>query len=741
MDLAPLSNVPLAWFRRLPLRYRMSVPFLFLAFFGTFSLVWLAITSQNELIRKHEEERLFGYYRAFEHGLDLQGRWALSLATSIASDPDVTQRLALRDRMWLLQHFYPVYLQMKEEYGISQFLFEVPPDQALLRLHRLYEFGDSLGLYRQGSGEAMAQGKGVYGLEGGLTGYGIRGTAPVIHEGAVVGAVEIGLTFWTIFLQQLKNQFQIEASILIPGAQPGSFEAMAATLPGPILRSDVPYQRVFRRGSPELVLGDPSRKNLAILIGPIRDYKGVIVGLVELSVDRTATLKLIDDYWRIMLGLGILGMVLSVGATYLVAHYFTKPIARMVSFAHEIASGERLQKLDMRPSAEMGVLADALNDMIEALEESRQKIRDYTHNLEQMVHLRTRALRESEEKYRTMVENVPLVVYRLLGDGRFIFVNHVIEELLGVPVSDVLQDPGFWREKVVEDDRERIWPLMERCLNHGQELKAEYRIRHASGKLLYVLDHAMAVLDENGKVETVDGFVEDLSDRHQLQEQILQTEELRTLSEVSARLAHEIRNPLVAAGGFARRLLQTLGEDDPHRDKVRIIVSEVARLERILERTIAYLKPFEILFERASLNDMVRDALLFQEQFFRDLGLRVVTELDRGLPPIYLDQILFKRVLESLLRGLAAYAKSGGALHLQSYRDETAVHLDILVDSNKVDDDDIDHFFYPFISQYEESEVLDLPLAKMVIHKHSGLIDLRRQGARQLLMEISLPIS
>jgi PAS domain S-box-containing protein len=741
MDLVPLSSVPLAWFRRLPLRYRMSVPFLLLAFFGTFSLVWLAIGSQNELIREHEEERLFGFYRAFEHGLDLQGRWALSLATSIASDPDVTEKLAQRDRIWLLQHFYPVYLQMKEEYGISQFLFEVPPDRAFLRLHRLYEFGDSLGLYRRGSGEAMAQGKGVYGLEGGLTGYGIRGTAPVIHEGTVVGAVEIGFTFWTIFLQQLKKQFHLEASILVPGEQPGSFEAMAATLPGPIVHSDEPYQRVFRRGSPELVVEDPSRKNLAILIGPIHDYKGVIVGLVELSVDRTATLKLINDYWRVMLGVGVVGMVLSVGAIYLVAHYFTKPIARMVSFAHEIATGERLQKLDMRPSAELGVLADALNDMLEALEESKQKIRDYTHNLEQMVHLRTRALRESEEKYRTLVENVPLVVYRLLGDGRFIFVNHVVEELLGIAVSEVIQNPGFWRQKVLEDDRERIWPLMERCLSHGQELKAEYRVRHANGNLLYVLDHAMPVLDENGKVETVDGFIEDLSDRHQLQEQILQTEELRTLSEVSARLAHEIRNPLVSAGGFARRLLQTLDEDDPHRDKVKIIVSEVARLERILERTIAYLKPFELLFERASLNDLVDDVLVFQEKFLRDHGLRVVTRLDQGLPQISLDQILFKRVLESLMRGLSAYARSGGVLQLQSYRDEAAVHLDLLVDSNKVDDDDIDHFFYPFISQVEDTEILDLPLAKMVIHKHGGLVHLRRQGPHQLLMEIGLPIS
>jgi signal transduction histidine kinase len=76
----------------------------------------------------------------------------------------------------------------------------------------------------------------------------------------------------------------------------------------------------------------------------------------------------------------------------------------------------------------------------------------------------------------------------------------------------------------------------------------------------------------------------------------------------------------------------------------------VARLERILERTIAYLKPFEMLPERTSLNDLIRDALLFQEQFLKDRAIIVETRLDQALPQVFLDQILFKRVLESLIR-------------------------------------------------------------------------------------------
>jgi PAS domain S-box-containing protein len=738
----PTLNIdPLVRLRSLPLRYRMSIPFLVLAFFGTFLLVWLAIRSQNELIRQNEHQRLDGYYRAFEHGLDLQGRWALSLATASANDPDVARMLANRDRVGLLKHSYPVYLEMKENYGISQFLFEVPPDRAFLRLHRLYEYGDSLGLYRQGSADAISQGKGVYGLESGLTGYGIRGTAPVSFENRVVGAVEVGFSFWTIFLKQLQKQFDLEASILIPNPEKESFHTLATTLAKPITRSAPIFDRVFALGRPELVFEESPKAALAILVGPIRDYQGVTVGLVEISVNRTETLQLIDHYWKLMLGIGIMGMILSVGAIYLVSHYFTKPIAKMVSFAREIASGERLQKLDMRPAAEMAVLADALNEMLVSLEDSRQKIRDYTHNLEQMVHLRTRALRESEEKYRTLVENVPLVVYRLLGDGKTIFINHFVEDLLGIPVAEVLLEQDFWQQKVLEDDRDRIWPLMDNCLHQGREFKADYRIRHASGKILFVLDHAMPVLDEHGKVETVDGFLEDVTERHQLQQQIIQTEELRTLSEISARLAHEIRNPLVAAGGFARRLLKTLPEEDPHREKVRIIVAEVARLERILERTIAYIKPLEIIPERTSLNDLVIDALEFQKEYIDQHSIKISTRLDRSLPLVLLDQILFKRVLESLLRAVIGYARPGGEFQLQTYRDGNSAYLEIMADVIKLEDDDIEHFFYPFISQGDVSEALDLPLAKMIIHKHGGLIHLQKQAAYQLALTISLPVS
>ena len=62
----------LARLRSLPLRYRLILPFLSLAFFGTFSLVWTAILSQNKIISQQEQQRLTGAYQSFLHSMDLR---------------------------------------------------------------------------------------------------------------------------------------------------------------------------------------------------------------------------------------------------------------------------------------------------------------------------------------------------------------------------------------------------------------------------------------------------------------------------------------------------------------------------------------------------------------------------------------------------------------------------------------------------------------------------------------------
>lgn len=724
--------------RDMPLRVRLSIPFLFLALVGTVSLVVLAILSEHALIEKDERERLIGYDRAFDHNIDRQGRWAVSLASSFARNPEVAQALANRDRRRLIELCYPAFHFMKERFGVSQFNFHTIPPKMFVRLQRLYDYGDDLE-YRKTIADAISSGAETFGLEEGLTGYGIRGVAPVSHEGNLAGTAEFGFNFGSVILKEMKEQFGIEATILFPRKTDSGFWVYSTTFGNAVERDSPAYARVFQGGSPEMLTQVIGGTPYAVWVRPVKNYEGRIIGLAEFCVDRTETLAIIDHYRWVMIGVGILGMFFSVGAIYLISLYFSRPIGQMVSFAREIAAGTQVRPSGLRPAGELGVLSEALDDMLVSLEESREKIQEYATNLEQMVHLRTRALRESEEKYRSLVESVPLVVYRLISNGRVVFINHFIEDLMGVTAEEAMEDPQFWKHKVYEDDRERIWPLMEHCLQDGSEFKAEYRIMHTNGKSMFVLDHAIPVLDEKGHVITVDGFLVNVTDRHRLQQQILQTEEMRTLAEISARLAHELRNPLVAAGGFARRLLTGLVEGDSNREKAQIIVQEVARLEKIIEKTLAYLRPFEISLEKSSLNDLLIQVLEEHKDLFTERSIVCGLNLSLSLPFIPLDKTLFKKALGSAMQAMIGYCPSTGKLEIQTYPGENLVHLEMTLKGATVSPDDIEHFFYPFTTRMEPSRAIDLPLAKMIIHKHRGVIQLRRRDPNLLVLTLSLP--
>ncbi len=731
----------------LPLRYRLIFPFILLALFGTSSLVWVSIASQNTLIRQQEEQRLGSLYQDFLQTLELKGRWAVSIAAGYARNPEVARALAQRDRTRLIELCYDSFLHMRREHGIQQFSFQVPPGRCFLRLHRLYHYGDSVEETRPSVMDALKKGKAVYGLEKGLTGYGIRGVVPVFWEGRLVGAVDVSFTLSDQLLQEMPIRADENLSLVAVDLDEGGalrFRIVATTLPADkvVDRSESLYRRILSDRSPRHVHLTLQGRPYCLLIGLVNDYQGKPALFVEVGVDRSDTLNQAVRYRRWMIGLGLVGMVLSIAAIYIISLLFTRPIDRMIALAREISLGRKVRPLEVRPSGELGMLADALDEMLGSLEMSREQIRLYAATLEEKVQARTRELRESEEKYRTLVERVPLVVYRMDAEGRIVFVNHFVKDLAGIHPDDVLEDRHFWKEKVWPDDRDRIWPWMDECLNNGVEFREEYRIRHADGHPVYVLDHAIPVLDDTGRVQIVDGFLVDVSERYELQQQIIQTEELKTLSEVSARLAHEIRNPIAVAGGFARRLLSRLPEHDPNRRKVQIIFQEIARLERILEKILAYLKPVEVVPERRDFNEIVGQVLEEFQGEFRRRSIKVERKFQGNLPPLMLDAVWMKKSLQVLISALMTYCPSeGGSLKVSSYAVRNTVILEIKACGLHLSDDDIEHFFYPFTSRLDvETRQLDLPLAKMILHKHQGLVRLQRQGEHEVLLTITLPI-
>lgn len=726
------------WILRMSLKWKLLVPFLILSFIGTTVLVYIGLRSQEKLIKNEELKELGRVYQIFLTVIEHREAQALSLATMVAVNPIAEAALALRDQEGLYRSFLPLYEELRKNFGIGQFHFHIPPAKSFLRLHMREESGEMIS-YRREVIEAMKTGKALSGLEWGLTGLGIRGVAPVYYAGVLAGTVEIGFPFDAPFLERLKGQWQTDLTVYEKRGE-DNYILLATTVKGHGFYDPFPLNGDSREGWPRMLISPVGAPDKSVLLGSVRDYYGETVALVQIEVDRSAIMRRLEKTRNLMFLVGGVGIILSFALTWLVAHLFVRPIIEIVHDAEEIARGRREKRLKIRPVDEMGMLTISLNTMLDSLQARRREIANYARTLERKVEERTADLVSSEEKYRTLVENIPLIVYRLLDDGTTEFLNPYFTEKLGYTIEEAVGDKQFWWEKICGYTGESEDDTVRRCWKDGKELQVERVVKSRKGEDLIFIDHATPAKDEHGRVKWVDGTMVDITELKHLQERTLQTEEIRVLGEISARFAHEIRNPLAIAGGFARRLCNAMSPDDPHLKFAQIIVEEVARLEDILQIILSSIEPFTLTITRVDLNRILQTCLEEVDESIQLRQLHVEATFDPALDPIEGDSDLLRRAFECLVKHAIVSSPRSESLVVTTERRNGTCLVKISHRAEGLGDEDLEQFFFPRITGKTGSDIKDLPLAKIIIHRHGGKVTVQREIEGRILLRIELPV-
>jgi PAS domain S-box-containing protein len=712
---------------------------------GALALFLVSYRFQAKLIHLNEEKRLTGKYHYFLDTIDLKKEQVLSLASMAAKVPAVGEALATGNRKALMGIFEPGFQALTEVHGIEQLHFHVPPATSFLRVHLPDRHGDDLRAYRQTVNEAMGTGREVGGLERGETGFSLRGVVPVWYQGERVGTVETGWAFDVTFLEHFKNSLDAEISLYVPGEPLESGPAVFASTSSNHYLSVVLFNQVFSTEEPVFRTANWDGKEVAVIAGPVRDFSFRTAAVVEISVDRSSTLALLREFRTVAIIIGLVGLVLSTSFVWLISIVFTKRIAKVVQASEEIAAGHRDTRIEVKSADEIGTMARSINEMLGSLEDARLKVKVYADNLESMVETRTRALAESEQNYRTLVEHVPLIVYCVMPDGTAIFMNRFVEEIIGVASQELSGHREAWADYIHPHDRQRVMTFFEACLRRSKEFHSEYRMIHKDGQAVYVLDHAVPVLDNNNKLVRMDGIILDVTVRKELQEKIVQAEELETLSEVSARLAHEIRNPLTSIGGITRRLVKSFDASDSRRKKGKLIVEEVGKLEKILQMMTDYIEPKSISLRPCDLNELVEKAVRKIASHYKNGEFSVTSRLDETLGKINLDCGLFEKILVSLMENAFYRMNQKGKIEIVTEKNGGYATVTLDYKMPFISDDDIDHFFYPFVVDYPFSEgvsekhIMDVPLCKVLIHKHGGIINVTKERGNMVRITISLP--
>lgn len=224
-------------------------------------------------------------------------------------------------------------------------------------------------------------------------------------------------------------------------------------------------------------------------------------------------------------------------------------------------------------------------------------------------------------------------------------------------------------------------------------------------------------------------------------DRLIRSEKLAAVGEMSATVAHGLRNPLVSIGGFARRLLKKEPVDEVSAKYLRIIVDEIDRLEVMLTELLDFVRPRKLELKSVCLSRVVEDALQgFSEEFSRN-SIQVQTSHHSGIASLELDVDQFRRVLQNLFCNAIEAMPAGGVLKVTTALEDGQAKISIADTGQGIDDGDIEKVFHPFYTSKTSSTGLGLAVCNQIIAIHGGHIKLERRLPLGMVFDIFLPVS
>jgi len=236
----------------------------------------------------------------------------------------------------------------------------------------------------------------------------------------------------------------------------------------------------------------------------------------------------------------------------------------------------------------------------------------------------------------------------------------------------------------------------------------------------------------------------DLHKAHQKQkddqETLMRMERLSVMGETSAIVAHELRNPLVAIGGFARTLMRNLQEEDPNRQFADIISSEVARMETIIHDLLDFIRPKKQLRKEVVVDRIVAESADRFQAELAGKGIRLEMDLKSDGLALDVHPGEIQQIMQNFIVNAMQAQPDGGRIQVISRLVEGGVEVEVRDDGPGFAEEDLGRLFSPFFSTKTTGSGLGLTICAQIIKSHGGVIEAANQPTGGAVFSFILPL-
>jgi nitrogen fixation negative regulator NifL len=361
------------------------------------------------------------------------------------------------------------------------------------------------------------------------------------------------------------------------------------------------------------------------------------------------------------------------------------------------------------------------------------------------------ALRRSEEKYRALIENALDLIAVIGQDWTFRYASPSFERLLGHRPDVLLGLNAF--QVVHQDDRSRLVAMVsELQKSPGATASAEFRVKHADGRIMVVEAGARSLLDD----PAVRGIIinaRDVTERKRseeaqirLQGQLAHSEKLAAMGELLAGVAHELNNPLSIVMGHTE-LLRRAPDADDRAARAEKIEQAAYRCARIVKNFLALARQHPTERQRVSLDATVRDTVELLAYALRVDDVQVSLALEPNLPVLWADGHQLQQVVLNLLTNAHhAMRQVRGPRKLtvtaRLLAEAAMVQLEVSDTGPGIPPDVERRIFDPFFTTKPvgQGTGLGLSICKGLVEAHGGRMEVEGRPGQGALFRVQLPI-
>ncbi|MEE9200359.1 MAG: ATP-binding protein, partial [Candidatus Brocadiales bacterium] len=403
----------------------------------------------------------------------------------------------------------------------------------------------------------------------------------------------------------------------------------------------------------------------------------------------------------------------------MIAHSITKPLRKLSKRAEEFAPGKIFKAPD-----EISLLSKTMEELFSSLD----------HYM----------------KEGKLMEMLPEGAVTLDRDGTITHINKIAERVLGINSE---QAEGAHYNAVFRETAENtiFLNLIDNAVKENDTQTFEDLEVFKRDDSVRLKGRITPKADEAGRPEGLIITFQDPSEAEHIRDWIRQADQMAGLGTMAAGIAHEIRNPLASIRGLMELIREDMSETDHKRKYADTIISEVDRVNKIVEEVLDFAQTESATPEPMDVNEILRQAINTGKYNMPDKKVALVEDLGKDLPLILARPDKLTQAFENLLINAIAATPEGGSVRISSALEDgftrpaldTAQPKRLVVrffnTGSFIPPENIERVFLPFFTTKPNGTGLGLPITHRIISSHGGKVRVKSDKDEGTSFEVELP--